>query len=328
MYLSIPFIIFIIITIIVFAKQARESSVEQERYRLNEEHRHQMVLQKIEQEKKERSDLLKLIEATFQCSSQEAEKIYSNLDYHFELKDFRAANTNEERKRIYEDLLPRIEEREKEKREEAEYEKYAEEHLMPIVRSKGYDLTAAEISWNRTDLETKKDIPIEEKLRQLQMRKEYRKKNDLDHAPCDNLKYLYEAISTVYPDPKREFPFIETRSLKTLSTPLEHQRKIINCYNSFFHMGLSAEDISALQTYCSIEEFNRTSYNLKQVFCRCVAAQLFSSSIHEVWFFISDLFFSFPYYSLEDYKKIVLTHLHEFADRDRLTIKENAIHRN
>lgn len=329
MYLTIPAILFIIVFVYALAKELQKQKNREEQDKLKEEHAKKMRAQRRAQEEEERNILLQLIEVTFNCPSEKAEAVYKMLESTFHLQSFRDAKSTEERKEICMNSLTLIEwEKELEQQEKA-FVEYANLHLMPIVRSEGYDLSAKDIAIHWMSFHKKQDLSIKEKLYQLNFEKHGFMNN---RATSYNVICLYQAISPSYSNPEKEFPSgTDTHDNRPFGETdrflCDHDvATIVNCYNSYFDMCLSSSEIEFVIKDCSylIIDNIKDKYDLISIFKECVYAQFLELTapfeVKESFFeFLEEMFFDVPYYDLKNYKNIIISHLDEFEYEEFVT---------
>lgn len=305
----------VILTIIIIAlgiynankDKKHEDEIKQLKKDLEDKHRLELSENKkffeTLYEEKEKRLLLNIISSFFNVENTIAVELYNLLDATDELYSFMNATSNTERQRIYEESL-------KKQEIEKQFENYIQSELVPIIKKNGLNLQIK--SHHRSLFETKIDIPIEEKLVQL---------ND---STCANRQILLDIVRPVFPTFEHKdivFICLENSISSTLQTDfisLDNVYTIANLFNEHFKLGL--ENIPSL----SVNRFDlRDEYHysdiLINIFCVCIfESKSIPKRIHDKYQYNNDfkdlvyyLFFEKPYYNLKDYKKIIKTHIKE-----------------
>lgn len=298
------FAIIILISIYSFNKTERHADeIRNLKSQQEEKERKQIQQRREESAAKEKQYELALIKAVYDCSDRHAEKVHTTLKNAGMCFEFCNAETNKERKAIYD----------KAKIEEAvidEFRDYAQVVLMPIVHQNNYDITLENLVFWKEDFEKKIDIPIAEKLFQLNNEKYL------------NVTYLLQAVEPAFPNSADAFSYI----YNSLSNG--DGLKIIECYNAHFNMGFSDEEILKIQDQNHIlpylNDLTMCTQSLESLFIACIYVKkliphklynnplLTKTQNHWAFYhFLMYLFFQKPYYDLCNYKSVIKQHRQE-----------------
>lgn len=247
---------------------------------------------------------IQIVAATFDCSIKEAKIKHKILCHTYFETEFLCADSNSERRKIYNQAI-------KSSMEDSEFENYINRILLPIVNKNNFDLDVSKIKHWQREFYLRPDISLEEKLCQID---NYYKNHHI------NIATLMKCSKHIIPN-----EITDGDTLKAFSN--EEIIEIAKDFNNHFDFNIEDYILETI-TYKDFCFDGCIKKNHKGLFSILTACIYFSEELdiyvdtYGLRLAVTELFYFFPYYHIENWKIVLHNHLREVCEFRDISFEE------